>query len=112
MSFHIGQKVVCVDGNPIPEYNRLPYSQIIYPKVKQIYTIRDKILCVEGMAYWLEEVVNPNMTFVEGYREPGFLHFRFRPLNNVEVIEQLLASAPKPTKVAKRKRLKIRHGVA
>ena len=83
MSFHVGQKVVCVSGPerdpPRPELNPLSYWIPNWPQTGAKYTIRG--IDREGFeGLLLEEIRNPLRPFAEGHGEARFDPDRFRPI--------------------------------
>lgn len=77
MTFHVGQKVVCVDECP-PEY-RLQHEDIVFPVKGAVYTIRDTMF--EGGKAWvrLVEIVNKPQQYDDGWDECDFWAGHFRP---------------------------------
>lgn len=79
MSFHVGQKVVCVDDD-FSNCGRLPLN---LPRKGGIYTLRDPF-SADGWTWWrLVEVVNAPANPLNGQygvQEPGFVPRRFRPI--------------------------------
>lgn len=80
MSFHVGQKVVCVDD----VYESRNWKFIPNRPVKNgIYHIRDIRESYYGIGFLLREIVNPPHPFGlwdHGGREGIFPSWRFRPL--------------------------------
>lgn len=83
MSFEVGKKVVCIDGNfdiTDPEF-RLVFQQL--PKKGVVYTIREW----DSPSVKLEEVLNSevpmNMGGIVITEEPGFNERRFKPLQDI-----------------------------
>lgn len=72
MTFHVGQRVVCVRG-PIRGHG---YGLETQPEIGIVYTIRR----LEHDAMCLIEIVNCPMEYEEGRHEIMFLNERFRPI--------------------------------
>lgn len=80
-NFHVGQKVVCVDGKFHPDFCDVP----CLPVEGAVYTIRaiELMTAVTGERspiIKLVEIVNPVMEWEIGDEEFGFVPRRFRPL--------------------------------
>jgi hypothetical protein len=80
--FHVGQKVVCVNGSA-----HANYSDIAAPVRGAVYTIREIVLSEAGNAHFLlVEIRNPardgflGQGLGYGRGEPRFHHNRFRPI--------------------------------
>ena len=91
MSFYIGQQVVCVDVN----FSREPtWRGAIrkFPKLKNVYTIRDMRAEGELVGLCFEEIINARANFSSGRVEAAFDSRKFRPLRrtSIEVFERLL----------------------
>lgn len=94
MSFHVGQKVVCVDDSPHPSPN---FCGIKHLKKNSIYTVR-------GFGYYpvtgshglyVEELILP-IHYPSGL-EYAYAPRQFRPLRttSIEVFQQMLVNPPK-----------------
>jgi len=92
MSFHVGQQVVCVDGN---FSKREGWRRTVreFPQLHAIYTIRQIIDEYELIGFCFYEIRNPRAHFSKGYHEPAFNSRNFRPVRktSIEVFERLLA---------------------
>jgi hypothetical protein len=91
MSFHVGQRVVCVCVNFSPE--PIWRSTIcVFPKLNWVYRIRciREVHDIIGLCF--EEMVHPPSDFAEGFVEPAFDSRRFRPIHTtrIEVFRALL----------------------
>ena len=79
MTFHVGQKVVCVDVSfDGVDPRNLPGGQYTpnWPIKGEVYTVRE----VFRKSIRLVEVINPKSRFAEQFGEPAFLQRRFRPI--------------------------------
>ena len=78
MNFHVGQKVVCVDGSRRP----WTHEQMLMPTEGAIYTIRSINDVDDGVAVQLNEIENPECVLDKdrNWVEPSFILDRFRPL--------------------------------
>lgn len=77
MTFHVGQKVVCVRRFDCD----LPHNPEIYPVEGCVYTVRAvhwSIRCQQP-ALLLEEIRNAPRQYSDRYCEARFLSSRFRP---------------------------------
>ena len=102
MSLSIGQQVVCVDVNFSRE--RTWRSAIRkFPKLKDVYTIRDMRAEGDLVGLCFEEIINARANFSSGHVEAAFDSRKFRPLRrtSIEVFERLLAP------VANKKRSRV-----
>jgi hypothetical protein len=95
MSFHIGQRVVCVSTN----FSREPYwrrTVRMFPQLNGIYTIRSMRTVDDLVGLCFEEMINPCANFKEGYVEAAFDSRRFRPVRttNIDVFKALLVPRP------------------
>ena len=84
MSFHVGQRVICVCVN----FSREPIwrgTVRVFPTLNRIYTIRSmrKVDDVTGLCF--EEMVHPLSHFAEGFVEPAFDSRRFRPVRTTTI---------------------------
>ncbi len=86
----VGQEVVCIDDNFMPEQILLIPNR---PVEDKIYTIRDIFSTRMGQAVHLEEIANPPLEHPSGLGtfEPSFSVDRFRPLisDDVHVEEEV-----------------------
>lgn len=78
MNWHIGQRVVCVDGRREPrrrrKWERLPVEGLVY-------TIRDIVPRDDGrIAFRLNEITNLGAAYKSGFAELSFFASRFRPV--------------------------------
>jgi len=94
MTFHVGQKVVCVEDGPHCYFGP---QEIEYPTKGGIYTIRAirSSNYKRDMQCLLVEIVNPEFDTVnDGRGEPHFRHTRFRPIverkTNISIFTKLL----------------------
>lgn len=91
MSFHVGQRVVCVSDKFSCD-TRWRRTVRIFPVLNGIYTIRE--IHVEGplIGFCFYQIVNPRSLFAAGYGEPAFNSRNFRPVKatSIEVFERLL----------------------
>lgn len=103
MAYNIGQKVVCVDDSGFT-IDRMfgPFGGLFIPNRPVegvVYTIR----AFYKDAMLLQEIVNPELPFEDGIREPGFLMTRFRPVvttdTDISVFTEILNTAKAPEKV-------------
>ena len=92
MTFHVGQQVVCVNG----QFSPRPYWRSTvrtFPQLHSIYTIRD--ICTAGdlVGLYFHEILNPRAWFGPEFVEPAFNSRNFRPVKrtSIEVFERLLA---------------------
>lgn len=77
--FRVGQKVVCVDDSNY----RNPHLAHLFsnPPVRgRIYTVRG---ITAGGLVLLKEIENPPYRWRDGFYEPGYLPFRFRPIDDL-----------------------------
>lgn len=97
MSFHPGQRVVCVDASNTGKY--VPWKPLAgYPLqlVKsRVYTIREIGEFFGLPTVWLDEITRQPFRGVE----PGFDPRRFRPVKttSIEIFRQMLVTPPKET---------------
>ena len=80
-SFHVGQKVVCVDDHFNCGYARLvktPIKGQVYT-IRRLYTFKACTGSVVTIVH-LEEIVNPVLKWDAGVMEAGFVPRRFRPV--------------------------------
>lgn len=82
----IGQEVICVDDQFLPQQINLIPNR---PVKDKLYTIRDIFTTRMGKAVHLEEITNPPLEHPSGMGtfEPSFAVNRFRPLvdDSIEV---------------------------
>lgn len=89
----IGQMVVCVDGD-FRGVHPLDKTLCQFPARGRIYTIRGFLVRPDdGLGLLLEEIVNPADYYSDGYGEPAFFAYRFRPVKetNIEIFRKLVA---------------------
>lgn len=94
MVFHVGQKVVCINGTPAHRFY-LPSDNL--PATGAVYTVR-AVVDSEGTAcLLLDEIVNEPRQFRDGFCEGAFNASRFRPVKttSIEVFHKLLAPTGK-----------------
>jgi hypothetical protein len=96
MTFHVGQKVVCVDDSMDERFVLFR----MYPVRGNIYTIRDLpfITAVNTVGVLLEELRNPVASWLNAEdSEPSFRLDRFRPVTeretSIEFAHEILRSA-------------------
>jgi hypothetical protein len=83
--FEVGQKVVCIDDNWVPDSgdaSLVVKYKLTFPKKDEVYTIRRFVTYEDGLWILLEEIHNPKI-YVPGLRseqEPCFAATCFRPL--------------------------------
>ena len=98
MSFHVGQRVVCVSDKFSCDM-RWRRTVRIFPVLKTIYTIRE--IHAEGplMGFCFHQIVNPCTWFAAGYGDPAFNSRNFRPVKttSIEVFERLLTPTDRVT---------------
>jgi hypothetical protein len=92
VSFYVGQQVVCVDVNFSRE-RTWRNAVRIFPKLKDVYTIRDMRAEGDLVGLCFEEIINARANFSSGLVEAAFDSRKFRPLQrtSIEVFERLLA---------------------
>lgn len=91
MTFHVGQKVVCVNVRGLERHfyprTRLPVERVTYT-VRELLTIKGKPLLR------LHEIVNHEYDFESGVFEPAFHVSRFRPITerktDISIFKKLL----------------------
>lgn len=78
MSFHIGQKVVCIKRDAWGGGNA--FGDECFPRFGEIYTVR--FVDQESGVSWirLEEIVNPLHPYIGDLTEASFRSDRFRPI--------------------------------
>jgi hypothetical protein len=90
--WHIGMKVVCIDGK-IRNGTQRTHKEI-FPKENEIYTIRDIFEDKNEIAFHLEEIINkPHKYFWKGsliLEEVTFSSFRFKPLVELPPVEKTI----------------------
>jgi hypothetical protein len=92
MSFHVGQRVVCVCVN----FSREPVWRGVvhtFPALGSVYTIRSICEVDDLIGFCFEEMINPPAHFSRGFAEPAFDSRRFRPVRttNIDAFSALLA---------------------
>lgn len=92
MTFHVGQKVVCVSELVDPKWD-----EETYPKKGLIYTVRGVFEFDDKPYLLLEEIVNPRR-YDQEPEECVFWAFRFRPVTerktDIAIFEKMLTDAP------------------
>jgi hypothetical protein len=91
MSFHVGQRVVCVCVN----FSREPVWRSTvreFPQLNRVYTIRSICEVADLIGFCFREILNPPGHFSRGFVEPAFDSRRFRPVRttSIEVFQELL----------------------
>ena len=84
MSFHVGQRVICVCVN----FSREPIWRgtiRVFPTLNRIYTIRSMRQVDDVIGLCFDEMVHPLSDFAEGYVEPAFDGRRFRPVRTTTI---------------------------
>lgn len=101
MTFHVGQKVVCVDDDWYVA--DLPELQCV-PKKHSIYTIRAIEQIGDGDGFLLCEIVNPVIEWDGVTAEPTFDAESFRPIverkTDISIFKKMLIEAPKEVEAA------------
>lgn len=100
MTFHVGQKVVCVDGS---EHSSCECSGAVMPVAGKIYTIREiRINPRSGIAnFHLHEIHNDLvLSEVDGLGEPYFSSTRFRPIIERKTDISIFTAMLNPSQVA------------
>lgn len=92
MSFHVGQKVVCVRAPVSAPYG--PWR--VHPKLNEIYTVRD---FKEVDSIWLVELIND--IGISG-TEAGFCISRFRPIVEKKTDISIFTAMLNPKKARER----------
>ena len=75
MSFHVGQRVVCVCVN----FSREPVWRgaiRVFPKLNEIYTIRSMRRVDDLIGLCFEGIVHAPLHFAEGFVEPAGLQLK------------------------------------
>lgn len=93
MTFHVGQKVVCVDASDMDTY----FSDVSCPVEGGIYTVRNFRETGES-AIRLVEIVNPKHPWMDGFNECGFRPSRFRPIVERKTDISIFTSMLNPSK--------------
>lgn len=100
--FHVGQRVVCVDGNRGARRSSWG-SYPVYPVKGVVYTIRGfgprSLSGAPGI--YLEEIRLPQLELDIGFMEPVYASRRFRPVRdtNISVFTAMLTKQLTPEKV-------------
>ena len=106
MTFHVGQKVVCVNISPRPGVRGLhpQHGDEVTPWKGHVYTVRAVFDArphgYDQDALLLEEIVNPVRRYIAPAGvvevEQFFLVFRFRPVRttSIEVFTRMLVPTP------------------
>lgn len=102
MSFHVGQRVVCVDDDFGPHSSHPKLSGVHWPQRGAVYTIRamDFIAASygEGTVLWFHEITNPVVKFRDlPPMEVAFVAKFFRPVKttSIEIFRQMLVTPPR-----------------
>jgi hypothetical protein len=92
MSFHVGQRVVCINDvfSPCP-YWRAAVSA--FPRLCGVYTIRHMREAHGLLGLCFDEIVSLPREFAEGFVEPAFNSKNFRPVKptSIAIFARLLA---------------------
>jgi hypothetical protein len=113
MTFHVGQKVVCVDDDPRSflhagapgvrfsgDLNGLKKGAVYTVRAFGRYPAYPDILCV-----WLEEIIRPTAFF----DEPAYVAARFRPVverkSDISIFTAMLNRAPRAPAITPQKEL-------
>lgn len=85
MSFHVGQRVVCVNAKR--PAGRTYYNDEVFPVTGGVYTIRSMFIRQKTGALLLRlyEIVNKEGEYDEGFQEAGFNCSRFRPVRDTDI---------------------------
>ena len=96
MSFHVGQRVVCVNDR-FSSDKRWRLTVRTFPILNTVYTIREIHVEAPLIGFCFYEIVNPCTSFAAGYSEPAFNSWNFRPVKttSIDVFERLLVPADK-----------------
>lgn len=99
MSFHIGQRVVCVNDR-FSSDKRWRRTVQRFPALNTVYTIREIHVEASLSGFCFYEIINPRTWFAAGYGEPAFNSRNFRPVRttNIEVFERLLKPTDDPVR--------------
>ena len=91
MSFHVGQKVICVNNEPHEGRPWVPGEEVV---VGQIYTIRRVHFWRDHPVVWLEEVRRAIGSVAKWGPDCGYGQFRFRPAverkTDISIFTQIL----------------------
>ncbi len=103
MTFHVGQRVTCVNVTPRRDGLRPTHAGTVFPKLGGVYTVRDifdaRPYGHDEPGLLLVEVVNPLQQYMSRRGsvvcEQFWLGFRFRPLptTNIDVFKKMLEPA-------------------
>jgi hypothetical protein len=101
MHFHVGQRVVCVNGRNWPAPRQFGDYTPTHPKQGEVYTVRAIVLkTLEGYdedGLHLVEIVNPTRTKRDGSTfELAFRMSRFRPVRTTKIDVFLRTLEPEP----------------
>lgn len=93
--FFPGQRVRCINDDFSWAYKE---HGAAVPTLGAVYTIRDvqEYSFVVGTWFYLDEIRNPVVTFIQGAYEPPFLSTYFRPLSDISVFTALLKTEKQP----------------
>ncbi len=77
--FHIGQKVICVNGV------RTQIGDEIFPETGAVYTVREIKGFSDGdISILVEEIRNKYQQYRQGFGELYFREARFAPIENIK----------------------------
>ena|ERR1041384_7187080 len=79
-NFKVGQKVVCVSSLERDEFD-FEYG-VFHPVKNEMYTIRRICEDASGIAFGLEEIINPILQYEDGIDEQLYYSHHFRPLDH------------------------------
>jgi hypothetical protein len=91
--FHIGQQVVCVDGNCRHQWD----NNVPMPVKGCVYTVRGFHEFSEtDLGIYLEEIINKPLAV--GVDEPAYFADRFRPVKKTDIstFSKILDQSPTP----------------
>lgn len=98
MSFHVGQKVVCINDKPREPNTRWFGGEA--PVVGQTYTIKRVYVFNGCPSVWLEEVARHQRSLAIHGTDVGYGAYRFRPVierkTSIDIFTAMLT--PSPTK--------------
>ena len=93
MTFHVGQKVVCVKRGDWVDSLDVPNR----PVTNGIYTVR--AMADDGIGLYFEEIKNAPLNHIEGFYEPAWWKLHFRPIverkTDISIFKQLLIPGTK-----------------
>jgi len=103
MTFHVGQRVACVETPWVDYPERWEgWCRLVpnRPTIGSIYTVR-ALICIMRSGLYLCEIRNPVSQFTFGSWEGAFLDRCFRPVTSIEVFESILEDVSKGCEFAK-----------